>query len=101
MHANRLTTAAQARAFALAGKATLTLVSTATGTRFTYRINCPTDKETGEVDPSIHFVSLLRGPDNTSDFAYLGFIRRGVFFHGGAKAKVGREAPSAKAFAWA
>ena len=97
----RLTTAAQVCAFALAGNARLTLVSEKTGTRFTFRIACPINKDTGEADRGIHFVSLLDGPDNTADFAYVGYIRRGVFFHGGAKARVGREAPSVRAFMWA
>jgi hypothetical protein len=48
----------------------------------------------------MHFVSVLTGPDNTSDFAYFGFLRRGVYFHGGQKARVGKDAPSVKAFDW-
>jgi hypothetical protein len=48
----------------------------------------------------MHFVSVLTGPDNTQDYRYLGFMRRGVYFHGGAKAKISRDAPSAKAFDW-
>lgn len=80
--------------FALAGNATFTLVSLKTGTRFTYRVQVAEDNAT------MHFVSVLNGPDNTRDYRYFGFIRRGVFFHGGAKAKIAADAPSVKAFQW-
>jgi len=93
-------TAERARTFALAGNATITLVSRASGVRFTFRIKCPTDSE-GQRDGSIHFVSLLRGTDNENDFSYIGYIRRGVFFHGGTKAKVSIDGASVKAFMWA
>ena len=79
--------------FALAGNATFTIVSTRTGARFTYKVNAA---ENGPM----HFVKVLTGPDNIQDYRYLGFMRRGVYFHGGAKAKIGREAPSAVAFKW-
>ncbi len=80
--------------FALAGNATFTLSSLKTGQRFTYKIRV------AENNATMHFVSVLVGPDNTSDYRYFGFIRRGVYFHGGAKAKIGPDAPSAKAFQW-
>jgi hypothetical protein len=79
--------------FALAGNAVFTLQSKKTGARFTYRVRAA---ETGPM----HFVQVLTGPDNTQDYRYLGFLRRGVYFHGGLKAKIAKEAPSAKAFDW-
>jgi hypothetical protein len=91
---NLFTTASDARAFMAAGKATVTLQSKATGVRFTYKIGVSEDGQ-------IHFVSLLRGADNETAFSYFGYIRRGVFFHGAAKAKVAHDAPSVKAFSWA
>lgn len=81
-------------AFALAGNATFTLKSLKTGARYTYRVRVAEDNSI------MHFVSVLVGPDNANDYRYLGFIRRGVYFHGGAKAKITAEAPSAKAFHW-
>ena len=81
-------------AFALAGAARFTLVSKSTGTRFTFKVKQSEDNAT------MHFVSCLTGPDNWSNYSYLGFIRRGVYFHGGSKAKIGVDAPSAKAFNW-
>lgn len=89
----RLTTAADARRFLEAGNATVTVRSRATGNRFTYRVR-------KSQDGAISFVSLLKGPDNESSYAYFGYVRRGVFFHGGQKARVGRDAPSAKGFEW-
>ena len=93
----RFQTAADAIAFMSAGNATVTLVSVKTGTRFTYKIRVSDDGKT-------HFVSLLSGPDNESDYAYLGRITRGVFWQGRKFPKagdVGPDAPSSKAFAWA
>lgn len=78
--------------FALAGNATFTIVSKKTGTRFTYRVR---QAETG----GAHFVSVLTGADNESDYAFLGTIFPRGFFHG-KKSRIGADAPSAKAFAW-
>ena len=92
----RLTTAAGARAFLIGGNATVTLVSTKSGTRFTYRVRASDDGE-------VFFVSLLSGPDNEGDYSYLGRIARGVFWAGRKIPKpgdVGPDAPSSKAFAW-
>jgi hypothetical protein len=82
------------RRYALAGKARLTVRSVASGTRFTYRI-----KSSGGLGP-VYFVQVLTGSDNESDYKYLGFIRGGVYIHGGRKSKIGPTAPSNLAFAW-
>lgn len=82
--------------FLLAGRARFTLVSKATGTRFTYQVR-------RKADGGVFFVSVLTGSDNESDYTYVGFVkadRPSEFIHGGQKARVGRDAPSAKAFAW-
>ena len=79
--------------FALAGNATFTIVSKNSGVRFTYRVRACEDNE------SLHFVQVLTGPDNGSDFTYLGTIRRGVYFHG-KKSRISAQAPSATAFDW-
>jgi hypothetical protein len=93
------TTAAEALRFMLAGRATVTFQGRES--RFTYKISKPVDKETGKVDANsqILFVSLLNGADNESSYQYLGYIKRGVYFHG-RKSKVGADAKSAKAFDW-
>lgn len=58
--------------FALAGSATFTVVSTATGKRYTFKVKRPDDFN--EQRP-IWFVSVLRGPDNEDDYTYIGNIR--------------------------
>lgn len=85
-----------ALAFALAGRARLTLVSQRTGARFTYRI------VQGDGSAShLWFVSLLTGPDNGNDYQYLGTIFNCATYRHGRKSRVGQDAPSARAFAWA
>lgn len=93
---NRFADAATARAYMLAGNATVTFVSKATEARFTFKVRKPKEGDTGQ----FLFVSVLKGPDNWANYAYFGYIRRGVFFHGNGKAKVAESAPSVKAFAW-
>lgn len=92
----RFTNAADAFSYMTAGKATVTFVSKASGVRFTYRL---TQSEDGQC----YFVGLLSGPDNTSDYQYMGYIRRDIYRHGRKVARPGditMAAPSAKAFAW-
>jgi hypothetical protein len=102
VHPNLLTTAEQCRQFIQAGNATLTLRSKATDARFTYKVQAPMNRDgtARDLGADTRFVKVLTGADNDTSYSYLGYIRRGVFFHGGHKAKVGRDAPSAKAFAW-
>ena len=69
----QLESTADALAFILAGKAIFTLKSKATGTRYTYRVSRAKDKQ------DLFFVSVLSGPDNTSDYNYIGVISNRVF----------------------
>jgi len=89
---NRFTTADAARDYIQAGKATITIVSNATDTRFTYKV-------TMAKDAGVYFVSLLTGSDNESSYSYIGIIRNGEF-RWTAKSRVTQEAKSFKAFAW-
>jgi len=91
-HPHQLTSAEDAHRFVLAGNATFTVVSKATGTRFTYKVNV-SDK------PDLYFVALMNGPDNEGSFAYLGTIGNQYFKHG-VKSKISADAPSARAFSW-
>lgn len=106
--------------FIFAGNATFTLVSLKTGVRFTYIVRVKKeDVERLEhsqkqhdilggahlaMQPSevVYFVNLLRGPDNTADFAYMGVMRKqpARFFWTQASGKVGRGAPAHKALLW-
>lgn len=81
-----------------AGKATVTLRSRKTGTRFTFRIRSPKD-----ADNDVLFVGLLTGSDNESSYKYLGRISRGLLWIGRKHPKPGdisRDAPAAKAIDW-
>ena len=64
---------AHVRAFLLAGHAKFTLVSKVTGARKTFEVKYakPTEKF-----PEGWMVSLLVGPDNGSDYRYIGIIRK-------------------------
>jgi|SRR5215469_10214411 len=74
------TDAQLAAEYAVAGNATLTLRSTRTNTRYTYLVKAPMDKETGKRKPgNMLFVGLLTGPDNESDYTYLGVLRNDEF----------------------
>lgn len=107
MNAHPFQTAAEARQFAMAGRAAITLRSKTTDARFTYKIEAPHvpgnegTNAARDVGSPTRFVKVLTGSDNERSYSYLGYIRRGVFFHGGSKARVGVDAPSAKGFAWA
>ena len=83
--------------FVLAGNATFTLENPETGNRFTFKIR-QRENDDGSLTP--HFVSVLNGPDNYSNYGYIGFVRNGNFYHGGQKAKASKDAPSVQAFSW-
>jgi hypothetical protein len=106
-HPHKMTDAAAVRGFVLAGDARLTLVSRKTGARFTYRV-----RAADGAGPASHFVSVLTGPENTTDYSYFGhFFKDGRvgtpdatplaarFVHG-RKSKIGDDAPSTKAWRW-
>lgn len=81
------------RAYCLAGRATVTVRSITTGTRFTYKI------KKAEGDKPLWFVSLLTGPENQDDYQYMGVIDpRGFRITGKSRFKV--TAPSMLAISW-
>lgn len=119
-----------ARLFMLAGNATFTVVSKATGKRLTFRLRRP-DPESeqeyaqrmatmratwgafrGQVGPCPAkykvtrkpiWISVLNGPDNESSYAYLGTIwenAQGYEYAVGRKSKIAADAPSQQAAAW-
>ena len=96
----QLTTWAAVREYVFAGNARFTLRSMKTGTRFTYRVRVKKqDVVDGVKDPTF-FVSLLRGPDNSEDYAYMGVLRRPGSFHLTSMSKVTRGADSVKSLLW-
>lgn len=107
--------------FLFAGNAIITLKSLKTDVRFTYKVRVKKEDAVRleqeeklrlrgvaqstivEFRPQdvVYFVNLLRGPDNTADFAYMGVLRQpGRFFYTAASGKVSRVAPSYKALLW-
>lgn len=88
------------RAYALAGRATITIRSTRTGERFTYRVSRANDEPYAKINRGpVWFVGLLGGPDNVADYRYIGVVdERG--FRLTAKSRVGPSAPSVVAFSW-
>lgn len=81
--------------FVLAGNATITVRSGATGSRFTYKIKTPKESRS-----PIWFVSLLTGSDNETNFEYVGQIRNNGSFDHGRKSRISDDATSVKAFDW-
>lgn len=59
-----------ALAFVYGGKARFTLVSKATGKRYTYRMAKSKDDTLG-----LFFASVLTGPNNDTDYKYIGYTR--------------------------
>lgn len=94
--AGRLATTAEIRRFVLAGNATITVRSLATGQRFTYRVREPAERRGNR----IWFVSLLYGPDNEASYVYIGQIRDTGLYDHGRRARIGVESPAARAFIW-
>lgn len=82
------------KAFLLAGNATVTFQNPTTGNRFTYKIT------KGKEPTAPHFVKVLTGQDNESDYTYLGCIFDGLSFRVTAKSRIAADAPSARVFAW-
>lgn len=82
--------------YARAGQAIFTLQSLKTGTRFTFKVTEPDNKNYVSF-----FVGLLTGPNNTQDYTYMGCVKNGYNgerFTLTQASKVSKEAPSYKAF---
>ena len=69
--AAQIKTPEAAKNFMLAGKAIFTLVSMKTGTRYTYKV---THKEANGQYAESYMVSFLTGPDNWTNYNYIGRI---------------------------
>jgi hypothetical protein len=79
--------------FITAGNALFTLENTVTGNRFTFRVRQPDDDKP-------HFVSVLTGADNESDYTFLGTIFEGLRYRHGRRSAIAPTAPSARAIDW-
>src|ERR1700677_3387560 len=97
MNSARLTDPHRAIDYILAGNATFTLRSLASGTRYTYKVSQSQPDPQGQF---VHFVGLLSGPDNESDYRYMGIIRHNEFTVT-RKSQFSPETLPVKAFYWA
>lgn len=99
------------RRYILGGNATFTLRSLTTGRRFTYKVKSARLDEdrnwsTNNQNRDRFFVSLLTGPDNSSDFEYIGLLDRHadghyVFRHTAkSRAKPGSQSFDAFSYCW-
>ncbi len=86
--------------YILGGHGMLTVESPKTGARFTFKCHRPGKPQTPGKPPVPVFVSVLTGPDNTSDYQYLGAIFQDRDFVITKKSKISTSAPSAVAFRW-
>lgn len=91
------TNAKDATNYIFAGKSVFTLVSGATGNRFTYRVNAL--KKRNDADRETYYVSVLSGPDNTNDYKRIAMIFDGRLVFP-ASWEIKATAPSAAALSW-
>lgn len=82
--------------FIHAGHALFTVVSTRTGTRFTYKVDKPRDDKKS----TMRFVRVLSGPDNERSYKYIGFVQSNTQGRLNAGKKGTPEASSFKALDW-
>lgn len=98
----KLLTLAAIRLFLEAGNATLTIQSKKSQERFTFRFRRPDDAPTGGRERCI-WVSLLNGPDNEANYAFIGTIfptRSTTEVRSSARSRVGLDSPSGTALQW-
>lgn len=86
--------------FILAGNALFTVRNAETGNRFTYRARVAKDDNGDAQVSGPYFVQVLTGPENTSDYTYLGTIFHGEKYFHGRKSRIGEDAQSNRVFQW-
>jgi len=96
----QLTTWAAIRTFIFSGRATFTLVSRKTGTRFTFKVIAKKADVLAKLTDVTFFVSYLNGQDNTADYAYLGVLRKPAQFNFTPASRASRSAACGKVFIW-
>lgn len=102
--AGRFPTADAAWTAMTAGRATITLVSTATGARYTYRLETMPKGSPERFGPAARVVLLLTGPNNASDYTRVGHLRTcpgGLVFRPVKGSRMHHDAPPLAAMSWA
>ena len=87
------------------GSTTFTVVSPATGQRFTYKVDAKTEPCGDEtVQTGLFFVSLLTGSNNEADYQYIGIITTDALgvrrFKTTRATRVSDDAASVRALTW-
>lgn len=99
LHPNQFVSAVDFLTFALAGNATFTAVSQRTGERITFKVSRVPDFSERK---KAWFVNVLMGPDNSSDYMFLGMIRSNqqgdLWYWRSDKWRGGDDSPAAKGF---
>lgn len=90
-----------ALSFLMGGSATITIRSAKTGMRFTYKVSAPREDGKLQTEKPIRFVKILTGPDNNTNYEYIGYIRDSRFYYGGVKARVNLDSNGVRAFHYA
>jgi len=70
LFAGQILTARDVERFVYGGRALFTIVSRASGNRFTFKVSSGTNKK----NKNLMFVHVLSGPDNTTSYSYLGYL---------------------------
>lgn len=83
--------------FVMGGNATFSLLNDATGGHLTFKVSAP---KGGKDDEKVRFVSVLNGPDNYSNYMYVGCIFDGKKFTLTKSSKVSADSKSFKTFSW-
>jgi hypothetical protein len=88
--------------FITSSNAIFSIKSLNTGIHFTFSVSCK--KQEINDNPDFLFVSVLTGTDNTSNYTYLGYLKRHTsgfwYYTHGDKSKIGEDAKSNIAFKW-
>jgi Family of unknown function (DUF6011) len=98
MDTSVFTSAKDALNFIISGKAIFTISSLKTGKRFTYKVEKPNNLS-DKNDDGFRFIKILNGPDNTSNYRYIGYISKRRYVHG-RNSKINESAESVVAFKW-
>jgi hypothetical protein len=86
-----------------AGKSIFTVENINSGNWFTYKVES-VKKKKGDLETSVHFVSVLRGENNTKDYMFIGTIfgykNKGKVYRHSENSHAGKDALSAKVIDW-
>lgn len=84
--------------FVFGGKSIFTVLNTATGNRFTYKLTRKKNIEEGKED--VIFVKVLSGSDNYSDYTFIGTIFGKKTYKHSPKSYFGADCQSSKVIDW-